>query len=139
MKNKFSAEWKKSSQGRKQRKYALNAPLHIRQQLMHAHLSKELIKKFGRRSIQLRTNDKVKVMRGSFKGKSAKVERIDLKRSKVFLTDVDAIKKDGSKAKVGLNPSNLLVTEINMDDKKRGLSLKRGEARTKEKAKRNSK
>ena len=74
MKTKFSGSWVKSKQPRKQRKYRYNAPLHIRQKFVGAHLSRELRKKYGKRSASLRKGDNVKIMRGQFRNKSGKVE-----------------------------------------------------------------
>jgi len=119
MKKKFSREWIRSKQPRKQRKYSHNAPLHIKGKLMSAHLSKDLMKKYNRRSIRLRKGDKVIVLRGQFKKKKGNVERVDLKKSKVYISGVEMIKKDGTKVFYPIHPSNLVVTELNLDDKKR--------------------
>ena len=40
---------------------------------------------------------------------------------KVFLNEIEVIKKDGTKQLVPLNPSNLLIIQLNTDDKKRKL------------------
>ena len=119
MKKKFSREWIRSKQPRKQRKYNYNAPLHIKGKFMAAHLSKDLMKKYNRRSIRLRKGDKVIVLRGQFKKKKGNVERVDLKKSKVYISGVEMIKKDGTKVFYPIHPSNLVVTELNLDDKKR--------------------
>ncbi len=119
MKKDFSDKWIMSKQPRKQRKYSYNAPLHIRGRFMAAHLSKELIKKYNRRSIRLRKGDKVTILRGQFKKKTGKIERIDLKETKVYIAGVEMIKKDGTKVFYPIHPSNLVVTELNLDDKKR--------------------
>lgn len=125
MEKEFSIQWKGSSQARKQRKYRFNAPLHIKEKFLHAHLSKELRTKHNTRSIRLRKGDKVKVMRGEYKKKTGAVDRIDLKKSRVYVTGVDTIKKDGSKVLVPLSPSKLMVTEIVVDDKRRQEMLNR--------------
>ncbi len=119
MKKKFSRSWIKSKQPRKQRKYSHNAPLHIKGKFMSAHLSKDLMKKYNRRSIRPRKGDKIIVLRGQFKKKKGNVERVDLKKSKVYVSGVEMIKKDGTKVFYPVHPSNLVVTEINLDDKKR--------------------
>jgi len=119
MKKKFSTKWKRSKQLRKQRKYRYNAPIHIKGKFLHAHLSKELAKKYGIRTIRVRVGDKVKIMRGRFRGKEGKVESVDLKKSKVVITGVEISKMDGSKSRPMIHASNLLITELNLDDKKR--------------------
>lgn len=123
MKRKFSSAWKRSAQPRKQRKYRYHAPLHIKQKFLHVHLSPELRKKYLFRNIQLKTGDKVKVLRGEFRKKEGQVERINLKRERVFITGLERIKKDGTKLLVPFRPSQLLLTEVNLDDKKRKQKL----------------
>jgi len=123
MKSKFSNTWKRSTQPRKQRKFRYNAPLHIRQKLIGVHLSKELRQKHKRRTVGLRKGDKVKVLRGQFKGKTGKVERIDLKKLKVYIMGIESVKKEGTKEYIPIDPSNLLLTELNLEDKKRRAKL----------------
>ncbi len=119
MKQKFSGAWKSSKQTRKQRKYRINAPLHLRTKLIASHLSDELSKKFGRRTISLRKGDTVKIMCGAHKGKESKIERTDVKKMKVYLEKLRVSKKDGSEVPVSIDPSNLMVISINSDDKLR--------------------
>ena len=119
MKQKFKKTWNRSKQPRKQRKYNYNAPFHLKSKLLNAHLSKELRQRYGLRSIRVRVGDKVKVMRGSFSKKEGKVEEVDMKLMKVFVTKVEVPKRDGSKSRVPLEPSNLMITELNLDDKNR--------------------
>ena len=110
---------------KKQHKGRYNAPLHIKQKFMRSHLSKELKKKHGKRSLGLKKGDRVKVVVGQFKGKTCKVERIDLKKCKVYLEGIDIQKKDGTKTTYPIEPSNLIITEINLDDKMRNKVLER--------------
>ena len=125
MKNLFSKSWKSSKQPRKQRKFRANAPLHLKRKFMGAHLSKELREKHGKRSIAVRKDDKVKVMRGQFKGLTGKIERIDVKRCRVYVRGIEITKKDGTKSFRPIHPSNLMITELNLGDKKRAEVLKR--------------
>lgn len=125
MNKKFSSAWKGSKQPRKQRKYQFNAPLHIRGKFLNVHLSKELAKKYGVKRIRVRTGDKVKILIGKFKGKESKVDLINLKKSKVMIAGVEVSKKDGSKSRPLIHASNLLITELNLDDKKRLDNIKK--------------
>ena len=119
MKQKFSTKWKASKQPRKQRKYRANAPLHIRRKFMSAHLSGDLKKKYERRSFPLKKDDKVKIMNGEFKGKTGKINLINNTKLKVAIEGIQRLKKDGSKVNVWFDPSNLLIQELNLEDKKR--------------------
>ena len=124
MKN-FSKAWKRSKKPGKQRKYRAKAPLHLKQKLIHSHLSKDLRKKFGKRSFGLRKGDKVKIMRGQFKKHEGKIERIDLKKQLAFVAGIESTKKDGTKRILGLHTSNLMIMEMNLDDKFRQKKLER--------------
>lgn len=73
----------------------------------------------------MRKGDKVRIMRGKFKKHEGKVERIDLKKAEIFVSGVEVAKKDGTKKPIGLDPSNLMITELNLDDKFRHKLIER--------------
>jgi len=125
MKKEFSTHWIGSRQPRKQRKYLANAPLHIKHKLMSAHLSKELRKKYGKRNFPIRKDDVVKVMRGEYKKKTGKIAEVNRSKMKVLIDGIYKSKKDGTKIKIYFQPSNLLIQELVLDDKKRLDSLNR--------------
>ena len=121
----FSKAWKGSKKPRKQRKYRAKAPLHLRKKLISIHLSKDLIKKYGKRNMPTRKGDKVKILRGQFRKKDGKIERVDRKRNKIFVAGIELVKKDGSKALRPIDPSNVMIIELNLDDKKRKAKVER--------------
>ncbi len=125
MKKKFVKSWNRSKQPRKQRKYRYNAPLNIKSKFLGSHLSKQLREKYKKRSIVIRKGDSIKVLKGQFKGKTGKIERVDIKKCKVYITGIEVAKKDGTKALYPIHPSNLVINELNLDDKKRKKSLER--------------
>lgn len=124
MKRQFSTSWIASKQVRKQRKYRFEAPLHIKHKFLSANLSKDLRKKYGKRSFPVRKGDEVLVMRGSFNKKKAKISSIDLKYSRVALEGIQRAKRDGTKVNVFFHPSVLQIHTIT-DDKERLLALNR--------------
>ncbi len=115
----WNTTWTGSVKPRKQRAYVRNAPLHVRNTLVCSHLSKELRQKLKHRSLRVRKGDKVKVLRGQYKGKNGTVDRIDTKRMKIYITGVEFNKKDGSKALYPVHPSKLLIQELEGTDKRR--------------------
>lgn len=119
MKKKFSKKWKSSKRPGKKRKYSANAPIHIKRKQLSVNLSKELRKKHGKRNVVLRKDDVVRVLRGKFKGKKGKVFSVDIKNLRVEVEEVQATKQDGSKINMPVNPSNLQIVELNLEDKKR--------------------
>jgi len=136
MKNKFSKHWKASKQPRKQRKYLVNAPLHIKKKLLNINLSKELKKKYRRKNISGRKGDMVKIMRGKFKNKKGKISVVKVKITKIEIDGIQIKKQDGSKVNIKFQPSNLQIIELNLEDRKRnkilGRNMKEGKQESKE-------
>jgi large subunit ribosomal protein L24 len=121
----WSKKWISSTRPGKQRKYRYNAPMHVRQKFVSAHLSEALRNRFGKRSLPLRKGDEVKIMRGSKKGSKGKVDRINLRKSKIYVEGINVKKVDGSEVLISLEPSNLLIVEPKMDDKRRQMIVER--------------
>ncbi|MFO8016410.1 MAG: 50S ribosomal protein L24 [Candidatus Woesearchaeota archaeon] len=115
----WSNSWKSSRNPRKQRKYLYNAPFHARNSMAGCHLSPELRNKHGRRSLPLRSGDKVKVMRGSSRNKTGKIDMVDTKKLRATIEGIEITKKDGSKVKPSFRISNLMITEPELSDKRR--------------------
>jgi large subunit ribosomal protein L24 len=127
MKKEWSSSWLSSVQPRKQRKYRYNAPLHVRRKFVSVNLSPVLRKSYNRRSMQVRKGDEIKVTRGSLKSKTGVVERVDLSKSKIYVDDIKVKKSDGSEVLRAMQPSNLMITKLKLDDKKRQAILARSE------------
>jgi large subunit ribosomal protein L24 len=125
----WSKSWKASKNPSKQRKYRYNAPLHVQQNFMGVHLSPELRKKYETRTISVRTGDKVRVLRGQFSKKTGKVSEVKVKLGKVYVEGIEHVKRDGSKTFIPLNPSNLMITELILDDKRRKKKLMKEEVK----------
>ncbi|MDD5416363.1 MAG: 50S ribosomal protein L24 [Candidatus Aenigmarchaeota archaeon] len=109
----------KSTKPSKQRKAIYDAPLHKRQKLVHAHLTKELRKQYKKRNLGLRKGDEVKILRGDFRGKTGKVTKINLKDLQVFIEGIKRKKTTGEETEVPFQPSNLMIMNLSMDDARR--------------------
>ena len=114
---------KVSSKPRKQRKRLYNAPLHQLPKLMSAHLSPELREKYGRRSFPVRVGDTVRIMRGEFKGVEGKVREVDRKKRRVYVENVTRKKVDGTTVHIPIAVSNVMITQLNLDDEYRKRKL----------------
>jgi large subunit ribosomal protein L24 len=125
MKKEFSTKWKASKQPRKQRKYLANAPFHLKQKITSSQLSKDLRKKYGKRSFPVRKGDKVKIMRGELKDKIGKILIVDREKLRVNIEGIYRAKNDGTKVVVWINTSNLQIQELDLEDKKRKEALER--------------
>lgn len=125
MKQKWSRSWVGSRQPRKQRKYRHKAPMHVRRAFVSAHLAPELRRRFSTRAVPVRKGDEIEVMVGTLRGLKGLVERVDLKNCKIYADGIKAKKVDGSEVPKPLEPSNLRLTRLNLDDKMRLKSLDR--------------
>lgn len=115
----------RSVKPKKQRLLVFTAPLHIKQKFMRSPLSKELQKKYKKRNALLRKGDEVKVMRGTFKGKTGNVSEVMLKKTRVIVEGIENIKTDGAKAHYPMHPSKLMITKLGTEDKTRKKIMER--------------
>ncbi len=133
MKNEFNTSWKSSKQPRKQIKYSVNAPIHLKRKMLGVNLSKDLRKKYDKRTVPLKKGDTVKVMRGKYKGQKGKIVNINVGNMRIEIEGIQVKKQDGSKVNVGLKPSNLQIMELNTENKKRNKILRKPETKAPEK------
>lgn len=115
-----------SRQPRKQRKARYNARLHQRQKLVSAPLSPELKAKYNKRSLPVREGDTVMVMRGDHTGTEGKVEVVDLKHTTIVVEGVSVPRADGTEVPRPMQPSNVMITKLELGDEIREVTLARG-------------
>jgi len=108
-----------SKQPRKQRKALYNAPAHARGKHLSATLSKDLRADLGKRSLPLRSGDKVRVLRGDFKGHEGEVLSVDYASYKVTIEEVTLSKPDGTAVFLPVDPSNLMIIDADTKDDRR--------------------
>jgi len=119
-----------SSLGRKQRKALYNLPWHQRRKHLGVHLDGKLIEKYHVRSISVRKGDTVKVLRGKHGetgvvGLEAKVARVDIKDMKIIVEGGTISKADGKQKEREIDPSNVLLTKLDLSDPKRRRRIER--------------
>ncbi len=114
-----------SKQPRKQRRALFNASKHVKAKMLSAHLSGELRDKYKRRSFPIRKGDTVKIVRGDFKGFSGTVLAVDRDKMRIYVEGVTREKVDGSKVPIPIHPSKVIITKLNLDDKRRVEALER--------------
>lgn len=113
------------SQPRRQRKYLLKAPLHIRQKMMHTKLSDDLKRQYGIKRLSVRKGDVIKILRGDFAGHEGKVVRVSLKRIRIYVEGVTITKADGSSILRPIHPSKVEIVKLDLSDKYRQSILNR--------------
>ena len=82
---------------------------------MSSGLSKELSAKYNVRSLPIRKDDEVKVMRGQFKGYEGRVTQVYRRKWVIHIERVTRNKVNGQTIQVGIAPSNVVITKIKLD------------------------
>jgi len=90
-----------------------------------SHLSKQLREKYGQRSVRIQNGDTIKVIRGEFKGVDGKVIKVSTAKHTIAIEGVKKQKRKGDKIDVYINSSNVVITNLNMDDKWRTARLEK--------------
>ena len=112
-----------SKQPRKQRNQRTRAPLHQRQKQLHATLSDDLREEYGRRRTRVNAGDTVEVMRGDHAGTSGEVLTVDLTEEVIHVEDVTVETADGEEVPRPLEPSNVRITDLDLEDERREARL----------------
>ena len=99
------------------------ATLQTRSKQMGSALSKDLQKKYGKKSARIVEGDSIKIVRGEFKGVDGKVAKISTQKSSVAIDGVKKEKTKGDKFDVYIHTSNLVITSLNTSDKWRMAKL----------------
>jgi len=104
------------SSRRKGRKAHFQAPSSVRRTIMSAPLSKELREKYdGVRSIPIRKDDEVLVVRGSNKGREGKVTSVYRLKYVIHVERVTREKTSGQSVPLGIAPSKVVITKLKLD------------------------
>ena len=117
-----------TSDRRKNRKAHFTADSATRAKLMCAPLAKDQQSKYGVKSMPIRKEDRVRIVRGVSTGSAieGKVTRVYRKK---FVINVDRHvreKTNGQQVPIGVHPSNVVITQLKMDkDRKAKLDAKK--------------
>ena len=99
------------------------ATMQTRSKQLGSNLSKDLQKKYGKKSARVVEGDSVTIVRGEFKGVDGKVSNVSTEKSSVAIEGVKKEKTKGDKFDVYIHTSNLVITGLNTDDKWRMAKL----------------
>jgi len=113
---------------RRQRKAVYEATTFERHILMTVPLSRELRRRFHRRSVPLRKGDTVMVMSGSFVGREERVAKIDRRGYSVTLDNVTLKTGEAKLKPLAIKTSHLVLTKLNLADAWRRRTLAAPEA-----------
>merc|ERR1712098_494653 len=110
-----------TSDRNKCRKAHFNAPSHIRRKLMSAPLSKELRTKYNVRSLPVRKDDEVQVVRGHLKDREGKVTAVYRKKWVLHIERITRDKANGMTTPVGVAASKVVITKLKLDKDRKNL------------------
>ena len=88
-----------------------------------SQLSAELRERHGKRSVRPRVGDTVRIVRGEFKDIEGKITRVDSHAGAVMVEGVTREKIKGGTSPVPINSSNVVITNLALEDKIRKKKL----------------
>ena len=106
------------------------ATFQTRSKQLGSLLSKDLQKKYGKKSTRAIEGDTITILRGEFKGVSGKITKISKEKTSVTVEGVKKEKTKGDKFDVYIHTSNLVVTALNTSDKWRITKLEGKDPKT---------
>nr|ABW90357.1 putative ribosomal protein L26 [Sipunculus nudus] len=119
-----------SSSRRKNRKRHFTAPSHIRRKLMGSPLSKDLRQKYNVRSMPIRKDDEVQVVRGHYKGQQVgKVVQVYRKKFVIHIERIQREKANGATVYVGIHPSKVVIMKLKMDNNRKRILERKARSR----------
>lgn len=114
-----------SSSRRKSRKAHFSADSTARRKIMSASLSKELQQKYNVRSMPIRKDDEVQIVRGFFKHREGKVTACYRRKYIIHVERITRDKVTNQPVNVGVQPSNCVITKLKLNkDRKKILDRK---------------
>merc|ERR1719482_869106 len=104
-----------ASSRRKSRRAHFSATSSQRRKAMSASLSKELQAKYNVRSVPVRKDDEVMVVRGIYKNREGKVIACYRRKYVINVERITRDKANGAQVNVGIQPSNCIITKLKLD------------------------
>merc|ERR1719163_2658492 len=110
-----------SSSRRKSRKAHFTASSSERRIIMSSALSSELRNKYHVRSMPVRKDDEVKVVRGNYNGREGKVIQCYRKKWVIHIERITREKASGATVQVGIHPSKCVITKLKLDKDRKAI------------------
>ncbi|CAN6483657.1 unnamed protein product [Victoria cruziana] len=87
------------------------------------------------RSVPVRKDDEVQVVRGTFKGREGKIVQVYRRKWVIHIERITREKVNGNTVNVGIHPSKVMVTKLKLDKDRKALLERKGKGRAAEKGK----
>eukprot|EP01116_Phalansterium_solitarium_P011844 TRINITY_DN27666_c0_g1_i1.p1 TRINITY_DN27666_c0_g1~~TRINITY_DN27666_c0_g1_i1.p1 ORF type:complete len:166 (-),score=59.38 TRINITY_DN27666_c0_g1_i1:81-515(-) len=110
-----------TSSRRKNRKAHFTAPSNVRRVIMSAPLAKELRTKYNVRSMPIRKDDEVVVVRGTYKQREGKVIQVYRKKFVIHIEKLTRERANGATVNIGIHPSKVQITKLKLDKDRKSI------------------
>jgi large subunit ribosomal protein L24 len=111
----------------------LHTSKHQLGKMLGAKLSNELREQYKTKTLRVVKGDSIMVVRGEYKGRGGKVEEVDTDRGTLHIEGMQREKIRGGQVKVPIHASNVKITVLKLEDKRRSSGLQGGKPATAEK------
>ncbi|KAF2472172.1 ribosomal protein L24 [Lindgomyces ingoldianus] len=118
-----------ASSRRKSRKAHFGAPSSVRRIIMSAPLSKELREKHNVRSIPVRKDDEIMIVRGTHKGREGKISSVYRLKYCIHVNGVVREKSNGQSVPIPIAASKVVVTKLKLDKDRENILERIGQGR----------
>lgn len=123
---KFSS--KVSSSRRVCRKAHFTAPSHKRRVIMSAPLSKELRAKYNVRSLPIRKDDEVMIVKGKHNSREGKVTNVFRSKFAINVERVSRDKANGQTHNIPIKANKVVITKIRLDKDRKAILERKNRA-----------
>ena len=104
-----------------------NSPQHVVSKRLSAPLSDSLRSQYNTKSVRLRKNDVVKILRGEYKNLDGKITHVYINEGMISVDGITREKLAGGTTPVKIHASNVIVTSLDLKDSKRKTKLEKVE------------
>jgi len=101
----------------------IHASKHQLDKMLGSVLGDELQEQYKKKTLRVVKGDLIMVMRGEYKGRGGKVEEVDAERGTLHIEGMQREKIRGGQVKVPIHASNVKITGLNLEDKRRSSKL----------------
>lgn len=115
-----------SSSRSKARKAYFTSSSIERRTLMSAPLSKELRAEYGVKSLPIRKEDTVRVVRGAKKGSEGKITSVYRLKFAVQVANLSVEKANAATVPLNIHPSKVEITKLHLDKDRKALIARKG-------------
>jgi large subunit ribosomal protein L24 len=97
----------------------IHVPKHQRDRMMGAALADALRDQYKKKTLRVVKGDSVRVLRGEYKGVEGKIEKVNTEQGTLHIEGVQRNKIRGGQVKVPIHASNVMIINLNLNDKYR--------------------